>query len=301
MKALTLALCILALLGSAASGYFWWQIGESKKQLQTELSQSRTRAGGLETELAKTQQDREAVRADLSARDAELGDVKVKLTAAEARNIQNTRELSNLKAAVATKEENERKLNEDLSSLRQELVQSRLAGTAGGNPEEVEKYKQSIAALEAKISQLQANALSAAASSSALARTPAVGGSADSAAGSESGNGTAATIPLGARTASARVAQVGTRNAFVVLELGAGSGVVAGQKFTIIRNDKAIAESIVSEVKDTYAIAHVIPSSLRSVLRSGDVAAILATSGSSAPAETAPATETPAAEPTAVL
>jgi Chromosome segregation ATPases len=252
MKALTLVLCILALLGSAASGFFWWQIGETKTLLQKELSAEQTRAAGLENDLSQTKASLEQTNAKLAETDAALGDTKRSLTAAEARNVQTTRELEAAKRTIAAKEEAERKLNADLDQLRRELVQTRLAAQVG-SPEELEKARQTIASLESRIAELQGNA--------AGASTTAADGSA-----------APAKPALSERTAAAKVAQVGSKNAFVVLELGTEDGISVGNKFAIKRAGDVIAESVISEVKETFAIAQVVPSSIKTTLKAGDIA-----------------------------
>ncbi len=252
MKALTLVLCILALLGSAASGFFWWQIGETKTQLQTELSQEKDRAAGLQTNLTQTTESLETTKSRLASTDAELGDTKSKLTAAEARNVQVAREVASLKTTLTEKEKNEQELSTKLDELRRELVQTRLAAQVG-NPEEVERYKQTIASLESRLAGIQTN-----------------GAAIDTSAS------TAPAVPAGPvrseRTAAARVATVGTKNAFVVLDLGTEDGIVVGDKFLITRVGETIAESVISEVTDTFAIAQVAPSSIKTSLKAGDIA-----------------------------
>jgi hypothetical protein len=259
MKSLTLILAVLALLGSAASGFFWWQIGDTKKQLQEQLTAEQSRASTLQGDLTRTTEEKTALQTNLARTDGDLGDTKRSLTAAEARNVQLARETETLKRTVAAKDESEKKLTTDLDVLRRELVQSRLAAQVG-SPEEVEKLKQTIAGLEARITELQSGA-------------PVSGGvsSAPGTAGS-TGAPAAGQPVLSERAANARVAQVGPRNAFVVLELGTADGVVAGQKFVISRDGKNIAESLVSGVEDTYVIAQVVPSSIQTALQAGDTA-----------------------------
>jgi ribosomal protein L29 len=254
MKALTLVLCILALLGSGASGFFWWQIGNTKQELQSQLSAEQARATSLQNNLTQTNTTLEQTNAKLAETDAALGDTKRSLTAAEARNVQTAREVDTLKRTVAAKEQEEKQLNADLDSLRRELVQTRLAAQVG-SPEELEKAKQTIAALEARVAELLGGAPAPAATADGTA-TPAA----------------PAKPVLSERTASAKVAQVGTRNAFVVLDLGVADGISVGNKFLIKRGEEAVAESVISEVKETFAIAQVTPASIKSCLRVGDVA-----------------------------
>ncbi len=255
MKALTLVLCILALLGSGASGFFWWQIGNTKKELQNQLSSEQARASSLQNNLTQTNTTLEQTNAKLAETDAALGDTKRSLTAAEARNVQTAREVDTLKRTVAAKEQEEKQLNADLDARRRELVQTRLAAQVG-SPEELEKAKQTIATLEARVTELQGGAPASVATSAGQSLTP-----------------SAPVKPaLSERTAAAKVAQVGTRNAFVVLDLGVADGISVGNKFIIKRGDDTVAESAISEVKETFAIAQVAPASIKSSLRVGDVA-----------------------------
>jgi ribosomal protein L29 len=245
MKALTLLLCILALLGSAASGYFWWQIGETKTQLRQDLTNEQARATKLRADLDESTATVERKDAALTQSEAALADAKRNLTAAETRNVQVARELETLKKAVAAKEESEKALNRKLDELGRELAQARFAAQVG-SPEELENAKKTIADLEARIAELQTGG-------TRINATPGQGN-------------------LSQRTAFARVARVGTRNAFVVLDLGTEDGITAGHKFSITRDGQTIAESVISEVQETYAIAQVVPSSIKSALQAGDIA-----------------------------
>ena len=252
MKALTLSLCILALLGSGASGFFWWQVGNQKEELKSQLASEQTRASGLQVNLSKTTEELEAQKTRLAATDAELGDTKSKLTAAEARNVQVAREVSTLKTSLSAKEETEKKLTNELDNLRRELVQTRVAA-ANGSPEEIERYKQTIASLESRLASLQSGGAAPEAGVAAPGMNPAA-------------------PKMSERTAAARVASVGTKNAFVVLDLGTADGVTVGNKFIIARAGELVAEAVISEVKETYAIGQVIPASIKSPLKAGDIA-----------------------------
>jgi hypothetical protein len=133
-----------------------------------------------------------------------------------------------------------------VDALRRELVQTRLAAQVG-NPEEIERYKQTIASLESRLGEIQGI-------------TPAAAGA------------KVATPIRSERTAAARVAKVGTKNAFVILELGTADGIAAGNKFNLSRAGELLAESVISEVKDTYTIAQIAPSSIKGALKEGDIA-----------------------------
>lgn len=255
MKALNLTLAILALLGSAASGFFYFQIGNTKTVLQNQLAAEKTTVAGLKSNLEQTTTERDTLQTRLTATDGELGDTKSKLTAAEARAVQAGRDLVQAKAIITKAEADTQKLNADLAALRREVVQARLDAQVA-NPEEIEKYKQTIVTLEAQLASIQG------------------GGNTTGSTAAGASVGTAKPA-LSARASAARVAAVGPKNAFVVLELGSADGVGVGQKFIIAREGQLVADATVSEVKDTYAIAQVNPTTIKSSLASGDVASAL--------------------------
>ena len=255
MKALTLVLCILALLGSAASGYFWYEIGNTKKDLQAQLSSEQARATSLQGNLNEAKDSLEKTNSKLAETDAALGDTKRSLTAAEARNVQTARELDATKRSLAAKEEAEKKLNADLDTLRKELVQTRLAAQVG-SPEDLELARKTISGLEARIAELQGLPAPTAGAESTAAAAPAA----------------PAKPALSERTAAAKVAQVGVKNAFVVLDLGIADGITVGNKFIIKRGEEQVAESVISEVKESFSIAQVVPGSIKSALKTGDTA-----------------------------
>ena len=260
MKAITLVLCILALLGSAASGFFWWQVGDTKKQLQGQLAAEQARATALQADLTKTADEKNAIQSNLITSDTALGDTKSRLTASEARTIQIARETEALKKTITIKEASETKLSADLDALRRELVQTRLASQVG-NPEEIEKYKQTVASLEARLTQFQTPAAAVAQGDTTTAPkgvTPA-----SSPAGSPS-----------ERTAAARVAQVGPKNAFVVIDLGTADGIVVGNKFLVTRGGQTIAEGAITQVNEANAIVNITPSSIKNTLKAGDIASL---------------------------
>jgi hypothetical protein len=252
MKAITLTLAILALLGSAASGFFWYQIGNTKVELQNKLSAEEMRAAALKTNLDKTSTERDDLQTRLTATDGELGDTKSKLTASEARGVQAAREATQLKAIVAKAEADTQKLTSDLASLRREVVQARLDAEVA-NSAELDKYKQTVATLEAQLASLN-------------------GGK------SFTGSGTIGGAPAGAalseRASAARVAAVGPKSAFIVLEIGSADGITVGQKFLVARAGNIVADAIVSEVNDTFTIAQVNPVTAKSPLAVGDVASV---------------------------
>ncbi|HEY9250132.1 MAG TPA: hypothetical protein VIO38_13415, partial [Rariglobus sp.] len=156
MKSLTLVLCVIAILGSAASTVFYFQIGNTKEQLQQQVSQAETRSTELQAKLTEAGTQGEALQTRLLALDNERAEAKSQASAAEGRNTQLGREIAQMRNQLTAKADAEQTLNGEISQLKRELAQSKLAASAA-TPEEVEGYKSTIATLQARVTELEAN------------------------------------------------------------------------------------------------------------------------------------------------
>jgi chromosome segregation ATPase len=258
MKALTLTLCVLAILGSAASGYFYYEIGNTKQKLRSDLQAANIQIGSLDSRVKATIVELESEKSKFLETEASLGETKTKLTTALARATQFERDLGTAKTQLTTAQEAEKKFSNELADMRKELVQARLATTTA-SPSEIEGYKSTIASLEARIASLTSG--SSTRTSSTTATTS----------GTE--NIKVRPASLSWRADNARVANVGPKNAFVVLEVGSIDGAAVGQKYVVKRDSQVIAEAIISSVQDNSAIAQVLASSIKTTITVGDTAA----------------------------
>lgn len=262
MKSLTLVLCVIAILGSAASTYFYFEIGKTKEDLQAQVKKSQTEAADLNAKLTESTTQGEALQKRLAALDTDLGEAKTKVTAADTRNTELTRNISQLRNQVTAKEDAEKALNTEISQLKGELARAKLAASAA-TPEEIEGYKSKIETLEARVKELDASR------SSTVASLPNTTGSMSGTEGSASPAAPAAPADL-----SAEVVSVGAQNAFVVLNAGSAKGVQTGQNFAITRSGSNVAKAQVSSVQENYAIAQISAGTLQGSLSKGDVAAL---------------------------
>lgn len=262
MKSLTLALCVIAILGSAASTFFYFQIGNTKEELKAQVATTETRANDLQAKLAESTAQGEALQTRLLTIDNERAEAVSKATAAESRNTQFSRDISQLRNQVTAKEEAEQALNTEVGQLKRELAQARLAASAA-TPEEVEAYKTNIATLTARVAELESGR-----GTGTLASLPnTTGGTSSSVA--------AQAAPVAASSdLKAEVVSIGAQNAFVVLNVGSASGVQAGQRFAITRNGSTVADALVSSVQENFSIAQIATGSLRGGLNKGDSATI---------------------------
>lgn len=257
MKSLTLALCVVAILGSAASTFFYFQIGNTKEQLKQEVATSQANAANLQGRLNESTAQGEVLQKRLAELDTDLGDAKSKATAAEGRVAQLTRDLAQLKNQLTAKSDAEQALNREIADLKREIAQAKLAAAAA-SPEEIEAYKTTIASLTAKVSDLEASRATLANTTA----TTAAGGTATAAA------------PGAPAGSSAQVVSIGASNAFVVLNIGASQGVQPNQKVNITRAGAAVASAVVSSVQGDYSIAQIVAGSIRGGLLKGDTATL---------------------------
>lgn len=249
MKSLTLALCVIAILGSAASTFFYFQVGNSKELLKQDVIKAQARATELQSKLTDSTTQGEVLQKRLAELDSDLGEAKSKVTAAESRSTQLSRDLAQLKNQLTAKAEAEQALNGEIAQLKREIAQAKLAASAA-SPEEVEAYKASIASLQAKVTELE----SARGSIGTKPNTTATGTA-------------AATAGI-----KGEVVSIGAQNAFVVINTGSEAGVQTGQKFAITRNGAAVADAQVSSVQEGFSIAQIVAGSIHGGLLKGDVA-----------------------------
>ncbi|MDR1280640.1 MAG: hypothetical protein LBK99_07430, partial [Opitutaceae bacterium] len=249
MKALTLVLSILALLGAAASAWFYYDIGDKLKTEIAAHQKTTEEKNGLAADLKKTSDNLAGTQKRLAEENSRHGDTKSQLQSEKARTTQLNRDLAQAKEQYAAKERAEAQLKEDVIKLRQQVVQLRLS-TEGGNTED----KARIAALEAKLKDLEDTTNKGTIAASATA---------------------APTEGVVSRMINTAVASVGSKNAFVVLDLGTKQGATIGQLFAIKREGSEIARARVSSVQEDLTIAQVEPKSIRTGIQKGDTASII--------------------------
>lgn len=266
MKSLTLVLCVIAILGAAASTYFYIDIGNKKEELQAQLATTETRANDLNAKLEESKASNEGLQKRVLAVDNERAEAVTKASNAETRSTQLSRDIAQLSNQLTAKNEAERALNREISELKSELARAKLAAAAA-TPEEVEAYKQNIATLQARVTELESGR-----GTGTVASLP------NTTAGATTTTSTAtaatASTPGAPAGLSAQVVSIGAQNAFVVLNVGSTQGVQVGQTFTLTRGANTVATAQVSSVQNNYTIAQVASGSLRGGLAKGDTATL---------------------------
>jgi peptidoglycan hydrolase CwlO-like protein len=261
MKSLTLVLCVIALLGSAASTFFYFQIGDTKTKLEQQVTQATARTTEVQAKLADSNSQVDALQKRLASMDSDLGDAKSKLTSADNKSVELARNVDQLTNQITAKDDAAKALNDEIASLKSELATAKLASAS---PEEVDNYKKTIAALQSRATELEAGkpAAPAAVVNADGTTQPAPAASAAPSAPAASG-------------LSGKVVSIGAKDGFVVINLGTAQGVQVNSKFNITRGTATVASTQVSSVDEGFAIAQVVSETLHGSLNKGDVATLV--------------------------
>lgn len=256
MHRLPLILCALALLGSGVSAVLFFRIGNSKQILEQRLADSSARAAKLDTDLAAANERAGSLAARATQLDSELATTRgtldaarTQLAAAEARGAQLDREIGQTRSVLAFYEATANALSGDVAALQRDLAASR---SSNASPEAVAGYKAAITELERQL---------------ATARNGAA----------LPGTAGASTAVFASRAGRATVLTVGPDNAFVVLNFGAARGAQLGHRLTVSQGTNVVATVQISDLRENFSVAQVLPETLRGVLQKGDSALLIRT------------------------
>jgi hypothetical protein len=249
-KPLVFTLCLLGVAVTIFGDLLYVRTRQQAARLQQRLAAVQHQNQQLNDGLHAARTDLAARQTQLIALDTDLGATKTRLTAAEAHNIELTREAVRLRAQITEQALAVTQLNGQIADLSRDLAASR-ANSA--SPETIAAYQAAIADLKGKLTVAQASALPPAPASAAPP--------------------TAVLTTSHSRTAS--VVSVGPVSAFVVLDYGSAHGARPDQAMLIRRGTETLADVLISDVRENYSIAQVRPDSLRGALHKGD-SAILA-------------------------
>jgi hypothetical protein len=247
MHRFPIVLAVFALLGAVTSAVLYFQIGNSKKLLEVQLTDSTKRSAKIESDLAAANEQNGTLKANLSAATTELAVTREKLSSSELRAVLLDHDLTQAKTTLAVQQENTRALAAEVTALRHDLDD---AHNSLASPEAVTAYKNTIAELERQL----ANARNGAAAPTAAGASTAV---------------------FTSRSGRATVLTVGPQSSFVVLNFGSSRGAKLGQKLEVSQGTEIVATVLISDVRANFSVAQVQPETLRGVLQKGDSALLV--------------------------
>ncbi|MBE2214121.1 MAG: hypothetical protein IAE82_09645 [Opitutaceae bacterium] len=247
MKGFTLLMCLVAVAAAVVSGLLFFKIDFDKagllannKAMQVQLTSSQQRASDNATE-------RDQLAAEVTRLQAEIAELKARNTTLEARNNQLGREVTRQRDELAARDQSTQGAQQELANLRKQLAESRAAlatSIGGASPEQVAAYEERIRDLEDQLIAMRRT--------QPAPETTAFAG-----------------VPAGL---SGEVIEVGPKSAFVVLNLGAKHGAVPALEMILRRGSTVLARIRLTDVRENYSVATVLPETGTGNLRPGDVA-----------------------------
>jgi hypothetical protein len=234
---LILSLCAFTLCGSL--GALYWQVLDARRELAA-------RNAVLDQQLTSSRELAVSFQKQAVTFEAQLTVSKAQLVASDNRTTQLTVDLAQTKAALAAREQAERTLRDELSSLRRDLADTRAMAIS---PATVTAYKNTIAELERQLATAKDGAA-----------LPTAAGASTAVFSSRSGR------------SSATIVSVGPESAFVVLNYGSSRGASVGQRFVLRSGSDILGSALISDVRSQFSVAQVEPESLHGILHKGDLA-----------------------------
>lgn len=255
MKAVHLAFTVAAVLAAVVSGVLFFLIGNQKEEMQQQLTTANGRISVMESRSTELASQRDLIEAQARALEEQLGESRARGVSLEARSTQLARELQQARQELVEKADAEQNQQREIAQLRRDLVQARSTLLEQGSQAEVAALQDRINSLEAELGRRGGSG-----SPSATGRTVQI---------------TPVNSPRDFGIQNASVLSVGTKSAFVVLNIGSAHGARPGIALAVDRQGLSLARLQISEVNENYSIAQVEAGSLTGKLRVGDNAIIL--------------------------
>lgn len=249
MKGLTLFLSLLAVLAALVSGTLFLLVRDNRDDLRAERTAAvaaRDEAVARGDQLAA---EVETLRTELTSARAELNELKARSTTLEARNNQLVREITRMREELAARKQSDQSVADQIAELNRQLIEARATSatvSGGATAEQVARYEARIADLEARLAGLRNATGQDGITPELLARVPA--------------------------DLSGQVIDVGPKSAFVVLDIGTRSGAVPSLEMVLRHGPTVVARVRLTDVREYYTIAHVLPGSETGTIRPGDTA-----------------------------
>ncbi|GAB5560863.1 MAG: hypothetical protein SynsKO_25100 [Synoicihabitans sp.] len=247
MRNLTLILCIIAMLGTIASGVMFFLIGNTKQELHHRWQDALASNEVLSARLAAAEENNTELTGRIGTLDSDLATHKRELTdlKIEAERLANTLALAEEERTQALADRDAALT--DLTAEKSKLADANQRLAASVSAEEVARYRQLISDLQSRIAPLERRLTQK-----------------REAPGLVAGRGN-----------HAQVIKVGPRNAFVVINFGSSHAAAPNQRMLIKRGTSSLATVEISLVKEHYSIAQVLPETLSGSIRKGDAATII--------------------------
>jgi hypothetical protein len=247
------AVAALISLTAATAGWYYRSTAEASAATAADIARQNA---ALRLELKHAQEAGEQIAVRLAEADRQLGSTKTRVTATETRSIQLSRELTSIRASLNEREQREVALMAEIEGLRRESAAAQTAAPTDMRPNHKPEepptrfdptpFNQKIAALEAQLLEVLSRALA-----EPRPFTPAE--------------------PIAEATSMPRIVEVGTGDAFAVVDRISESGIGTDRLYAVQRDGVEIARGKLTDLRGRFAIMHIVPGSQKGKLQTGDI------------------------------
>ncbi len=249
MKGITLFLSLIALMAAGVSGLLYVMTGNEKNVLSRDLATTNQQLAEARTRINEITGERTELANQVKSLENDINELKARNTTLEARNAQLVREMSDVREQLGNRAAIDQTASRQISDLSRQLTEAKAAAAAASGAataEEVAAYQARIANLESEVASLRQDGSATGPAADVLANVP--------------------------PNLTANVIDVGPRAAFVVLDVGSRNGAAPSLEMVVRRGAVIIAHVRLTEVKETYSVAYIVPRSGTGNVRPGDTA-----------------------------
>ncbi|MEM9159146.1 MAG: hypothetical protein AAGB46_08860, partial [Verrucomicrobiota bacterium] len=241
--AMTKLFYILTIAGAILSGVFYFLSSSSSNALKEQIANLENQLSISQNKFSKANSEKNKLSQELHENSTAFNETRSENTVLSARVNQLKRENHRLTEELDDRIETEETLQRDIAKLNNELSTTKASTISLAA---IAEYEQKISDLEAENLRLR----------DTQRRFP---GSAASSTPAEELNGAILTVGPGA--------------SFVVIDIGYTDGVRLANSLNILRGSRPIAKIEITEVKENLSIGRILPDSMETTPRNGDLVA----------------------------
>lgn len=238
MNIASMFLRILAILGAAAAAYMFWDIGNTKDQLEADLQSTQNNLTTTQGNLRTVEGERDGLTTEVATLNEDLEEATANANRLDSQLTQVRRELQQATQAINARDQEAESLRADAAQIRRQLLEERTR--VGELQDSLEN--EDAEALRASIRNLEQQ----------LIRTEQelqIVGSPNAVAATNQPQEIARKIIRG------EVIEVAPDSPYILLNIGAEEGVRSESSVMIRREARYIGRAVISEVNDGASIA----------------------------------------------
>lgn len=246
MKTSATLLQLLAITAAAFSAYIYFNAENRADELEQNLTRTSQQLALQKANNAKLEAENSGLVEKATKANLAFDEARSLNTVLTARSNQLKREANRYSTELDERFKQEEQLQRTIADQNKELAHLRATTVS---LDEVDRYQMTIADLEQRILKLKSS--------------------------ERTFPGAAATLDVAETNPQAnlkgKILTVGPQSSFIIIDLGQNEGAEKANVLDVQRGGATIAQVTITEVKENLSIAHVLPQSLVSEPRSGDI------------------------------